>query len=109
MMNKKGQELSTNTIIMIILGLVVLVVLILGFTMGWDRFLPFISSNNIENLQTVCGSACATNNEYNYCTSPKEVNDGVNDKFTSTCFNLSTQFPERNYGIDACSGITCAQ
>lgn len=108
-MNRRGQGLSTNAIILIILGIVVLVVMVLGFTMGWNRLLPFISSNNIENLQTACSSACATSNEYNYCTLPREVNDGTNEVFTSTCANLSTQFPTRNYGIDACTAISCAQ
>ena len=34
-MEKRGQSMSTNTIILIILGVVVLVVLIMGFTQGW--------------------------------------------------------------------------
>lgn len=109
MINKRAQGLSTNAIILIILGIVVLVVLVLGFTIGWNRLLPFVSSNNIENLQTACSSACATSNEYNYCTLPREVNDGTNDEFTSTCARLSKDFPTRNYGIDACGPITCTQ
>ena len=104
--NRRGQGLSTNAIILIILGIIVLVVLVLGFTIGWNRLLPFVSSNNIENIQTACSTACATNNAYNYCTLPRDVNDGVNDKFTSTCYNLTqSEFASRNYGIQDCSSL----
>ena len=41
MKDKRGQELSTNTIIIIILAVVVLVVLVLGFAIGWEKILPF--------------------------------------------------------------------
>ena len=34
--NKKAQGLSTNAIILIVLGVIVLAVLVIGFTMGWD-------------------------------------------------------------------------
>jgi len=109
--NKRGQGLSTSAIVLIILGIVVLVILILGFTIGWNRFLPFLSSNNIENIQTTCSTACATNNAYNWCSLPREINDGVNDKFSETCYNLTTktEYSSRNYGIDACPGIACVQ
>ena len=111
--NRRGQELSTNAIIMIIIGIIVLVVLVLGFTIGWNRLLPFVSSNNIENVKTGCSTACSTNNNYDYCSLPRSVNDGVNDKFTETCFNLADltdtgeKYAGRNYGIAACSTISC--
>ena len=115
MKNRRGQELSTNAIIMIIIGIIVLVVMVLGFTIGWNRLLPFVSSNNIENVKTGCSLACSTANTYDYCTLPRNVNDGVNDKFTDTCFNLKDlsdsgeKYAGRNYGIEACSTITCNQ
>ncbi len=111
--NLRGQGLSTNAIILIILGIIVLVVLVLGFTIGWGRLLPFVSSNNIENLQTACSSACATSNDYDYCTLQREVKDGVNPPFPSTCYNLAEMTDEgetyfgRNYGIDRCSNVAC--
>ncbi len=112
--NRRGQELSTNAIIMIIIGLIVLVVLVLGFTIGWNRLLPFVSSNNVENIKTTCSTACSTNNVYNYCSLIREVNDGVNDKFKETCYNLANDpnskgYASRNYGIETCSTITCTQ
>ena len=37
-MNKSGQQMTLTTLILIILGMVVLVLLIFGFTTGWDYF-----------------------------------------------------------------------
>jgi len=110
MKNRRGQELSTNAIIMIIIGIIVLVVLVLGFTIGWNRLLPFVSSNNIENIKTGCSTACSTNNVYDFCTLPRSVNDAVNDKFTETCYNLTTKtdYAPRNYGIEPCSAVSCS-
>jgi len=108
-MNKKGQELSTNTIIMVVLGIIVLVILVLGFTIGWDRFLPFIRSNNVDQIKSACAFACSSDNTYDYCSLPRDVNDGVNDKFTESCYNLTskTEYATRNYGIEACSTVDC--
>ena len=114
--NKRGQELSTNAIIMIIIGIIVLVVLVLGFTIGWDRLLPFISSNNIENVKTFCSTACVTGNQYDYCTFPRDVNDKINDKFSATCDQLDSgsvivdgeTLDTSNYGIESCSTISCS-
>ena len=118
--HKKAQEMSTNTIILIILGLIVLVILILGFTMGWDKFVPFLSTNNVDNIKTACALACSTDNQYDFCTTPREVKDGVNDKFDANCYGLSKgQAPTgvilkdanalKNYGIAECPSIDCAK
>lgn len=110
MMNKKGQELSTNTIIIVILAVVVLVVLALGFTMGWEKIAPWLSSNNIDNIKTACTAACSSGGTYDYCNAPREVKDGVNDKFTDTCYNLANNatYTSRNYGVNKCPTVTCA-
>ena len=106
--SKKAQGMSTSTIILLILGLVILVVLILGFTLGWSRLAPWISANNnIETLRTSCGVACSTNSAYDFCTVKREVKDGVNKKFEATCNELSTlqTYLLRNYGIAPCQGL----
>lgn len=111
--NKRGQGLSTNAIVLIVLGVIVLVVLILGFTIGWNKIFPFISSNNVENVRTGCATACTTGSTYDYCALSREVNDGVRDKFTDTCYNLANLDDEgetyfgRNYGISECPAIRC--
>ena len=113
MRNKKGQELSTNAIIMIIIGIVVLVVLILGFTLGWDRIFPFFfSSNNVESIKTNCAAACATANVYNYCTFPRalkaeDLPGGVKEvKGTCNSFaRTSTPDDYTKYGIERCPSL----
>ena len=109
--NRKAQGMSTTTIVLLILGLIILVVLILGFTMGWQKFAPWLSSsNNIDNINTACAVSCATGGNYDFCSLEREVKDGVNDKFDATCDDLLTkeEYKARNYGIDECPEITCA-
>jgi len=111
--NRRGQELSTNTIIIIILAVVVLVVLVVGFTIGWQKILPFVKSNNVQNIKTACDTACSTESTFDFCSTPREVNDQINDEFTDTCYNLAEladageRYAGRNYDITKCPSITC--
>lgn len=110
MENKRGQGMSTSTIILLILGLIILVVLILGFTLGWQNFAPWLSSNNVDKIVTACGVACSTDSQYDFCSVLREVRDGTNEKFDATCFQLSDpdgDYADRNYGVAECATITC--
>jgi hypothetical protein len=100
--NKRGQGLSTNAIILIILGVVVLVVLILGFTMGWSRIAPWLSNDNVDTIVQQCAVACSTNSVYDYCTKERELNDGKN-KVTGTCVYFQNS---NKYGLTPCS-LSC--
>ncbi|MCX6749428.1 MAG: hypothetical protein NTW17_01635 [Candidatus Pacearchaeota archaeon] len=106
-MNKKGQELSTNAIIMIVIGIIVLVVLILGFTIGWGKLFPFISSNNVENIKTTCSTACATNNMYDYCSLERtlKADDLPGKKTAGNCTWFATNADYTKYGIETCPGL----
>lgn len=108
-MNKRGQELSTNAIIMIVIGVIVLVVLVLGFTIGWDRLLPFVSSNNVQNIQTTCSTACSTNNVYDFCSLNRTLksSDLPNGQAYGNCTFFSTNSGFTKYGIAACPGVSC--
>jgi hypothetical protein len=111
MINKKGQGMSISTIILLILGLIVLVVLILGFVMGWKPLLALVSpGNNLKTIQQSCAMACTSNSQYDFCSVKRQVNDGKNDKFEATCNDLATKqiYISREYGIEACPSITCA-
>lgn len=112
MLDKRGQGLSTNAIIMIVLGVVVLIVLVLGFTIGWGKFLPFLSTNNVDTIKNSCAVACSTNSAFDYCSVDREVKDGTNDKFKDNCYNLALEdhpdYASRNYGIDECPSIDCS-
>jgi hypothetical protein len=107
MENKRGQGMSTSTIILLIIGLVILVVLVLGFSMGWSKLAPWLSSNNIETIQNTCMTACSTESQYNFCTIKNNVKDGTNDKFEATCQELATDatYIARGYGIAACPDL----
>ena len=74
MFNKRGQGLSVNAIIMIVLGVFVLAVLILGFTMGWGNIKDRISpSNNVKTIADACSVACGTQSVFDYCTTKREI------------------------------------
>jgi len=61
MVNKKGQEMSITTLLLIVIGIVVLVLVILGFIMGWQNLLDkvniFRPSSNIDSLVQSCNLA----------------------------------------------------
>lgn len=111
MNSKRGQGLSTNAIILIVLGLIVLAILVLGFTLGWSSLKGFVApSTNVKNVAQACQTACLTEATYDFCSINRTVKDGVNDDFDATCFQLSndTAYQERNYGISSCPQITCS-
>ncbi len=110
-LNKKAQGMSTSTIVLLILGIVILVVLILGFSLGWDRLAPWIKpDNNIDTVKASCSIACSTNAQYEFCNDLKDVDDGENDEFQQTCYQLATNstYANRGYGIASCPQITCS-
>lgn len=111
-LNKKAQGMSTSTIVLLILGIIILVVLVLGFTLGWNRLAPWVKTNNIDSIKSSCAIACQTSNQYEYCSISREVNDANNDKFQETCYNLANDpegvYSARGYGIATCPQIDCS-
>lgn len=116
--NRRGQELSTNAIIMIIIGIIVLVVLVLGFTIGWNKLLPFVfSSNNVENIKTACSFSCSTSNTYDFCSAPRTLKaedlplppgaDGKVPKSVIGNCNLFSSGDYAKYGIAPCPAVSC--
>lgn len=112
--NKRGQELSTNTLILIILGVLILVFLIVGFTIGWKKILPFVTpGNNVKELTDKCSLACNTNAKYDFCSAKKDVRlDEPVDRFSSTlkefratCFELTLLKDE--LGVEDCASFSC--
>jgi hypothetical protein len=108
--NKRGQGLSTNAIILIILGVVVLVVLILGFTMGWSTLKGKImgSKSNVDTISEACTLACSINSVYDYCNMKRELTDEKgNVSKDVTCYMLSLDNNLKRYGIQPCNSINC--
>jgi hypothetical protein len=112
-MSKRGQGLSTNAIILIILGIVVLAVLILGFTLGWQRIAPWISSSNVDSIVTQCEAACSLRSVYDFCSRERELKDSSlpDRKVEGSCHFFATKQDEEgnfiyaDYGINDCPGL----
>lgn len=103
--------MSITTIILLILGLVILVILILGFTIGWGKIAPWIGNkNNLETLKNSCGVACSTGGTYDFCSVKRTVKDGEHDNFEATCKDLANTptYVSRGYGIAPCPDLCTA-
>ena len=110
MMNKRGQGLSINAVVLIILAVAVLVALVLGFVLGWDKIMPWLKpDNNVAQVAQDCELACSLGNTYDYCSKKmkmfaEEIPDGI--EMTCNDFSKDTNYRE-NYGIKSCPGL-CA-
>lgn len=117
--NRRGQDTSPIAVIVgIILAIAVLVVLILGFTLGWDKIVPWLPKDNIQTIVTQCNVACSLNNKYDFCTNTRTLKDANNKElinpvdnavgqFTGTCFEMTTNEMVTKYGIASCPTINC--
>ena len=104
--NKKAQGLSVSTIILIVLGIVVLVALILGFTVGWQGMKDWIyKSNNVGDVKSHCDVACTTGNKYSYCFEERELKTEDETLKEVSCYTLNKR--KSQYGISGCPGISC--
>jgi hypothetical protein len=76
-MNKKGQEMSVATLVLIVIGIVVLVMLILGFSMGWKnlwgKINVFSGGSNVETVIQACEIAATSDSSYNFCQEFKTI------------------------------------
>ena len=115
--NRKGQGLSVNAIILIVLGIAVLVVLIAGFTLGWGQLKDKIaSSNNVKTVVTSCSIACSTDDNYEFCflkRSLKAVDLPSGGKeVMGTCNDFSDEVNSEyvKYGIQECPAfVACGE
>ena len=84
-LGKRGVELAIGTIVIIILGLVVLVILIIGFTQGTDFFFgkfKFLPGQELEAVAQSCKIAANGNLKIDFC-SFKEVEVDGEDEFVN--------------------------
>lgn len=75
---KKAAEMTIGTIIIIILALVVLAVIIYGFTTGWGNLWENIKNFgggkiNVASVLQSCKVACISASQYDYCTLMRKV------------------------------------
>ena len=107
MRNKRGAAIAVNTIIFLILGIAILVMLILGFTIGFNKLLPFLSSENVKDVVTACNSACITSSQYAFCTQNRTLIDENKIEYRNSCNGFATDSEFSKFGIDTCGPLTC--
>jgi hypothetical protein len=77
MINKKAQDLSIGTLILIVLGIIVLVLLVLGFSIGWSNLFEKINifggASSIGDVVTACNLAVTSQNTFDYCQNFRKV------------------------------------
>ncbi|MEN9626679.1 MAG: hypothetical protein RL557_1007 [archaeon] len=105
MKSKRGFEFTIGAMVVLILGVLVLAVLIYGFTYGWDVFFDKTvgfsgGKNNVQSVLDACEIACTANNQYDYCTLPRKVVEGK-EELMKTCKEL-----ESGYELK-CSSVRC--
>lgn len=109
--NKRGQELGINTLIFIVIGLIVLVILVFGFTKGWSFLKKNVPEDNVAKVAFSCETACNLESVYDYCTKAQGLKDPViKDEAAivlaaKSCNALATE--DTKYGIVQCTSITC--
>ena len=94
-LNKKGQDLSIGTLILIVLGIVVLVLLILGFSMGWgnlwEKINIFGGTSSIGDIVTACRLAHTSQDAYTLCSKYWTIKNATNGKEDVTCTTLKSK------------------
>jgi hypothetical protein len=106
--NQKGQGLSTSTIILLILGVIILVILVLGFVLGWDKIAPFIKQeNNIDTVTQTCNTACTMERRYDFCQNNNVALTINKDKYIATCYTYASAYQFKDYNIELCSNLDC--
>lgn len=120
-MSKKAQGMSLNTVVLLVLAVIVLVVIIAGFTMGWgnmwERVQGFFSKTNVDSVVATCTIQCTTDQKYEFCNSKQSVRidkdisgDGVECKTSNnkiwTCIGNCNQLKGKLMGFDTCA-IEC--
>ncbi len=94
--NKSGQQMTLGTIIAIVLGIVVLVLLVWGFSTGWNNMWNKVTSygagsDNTGTIVQSCALKCSTGNHYGFCNQLMDVKTGDGYENNSvTCNELSS-------------------
>jgi len=108
-MNKKGQGLELGYIILAIVGVIVLAVVIYGFSVGWGNFFSTITSFgggkvNVQTIVQACQTACGYSGTFDYCNKQRDVVFTAGSKAESLkCKELEN----RNVGLTPCDTVTC--
>jgi len=116
MVSKKGQQMTLGTIIAIVLGIVVLIFLIYGFSTGWSNLWERITGLgggdvNVDVIKTACTLACQQKSTYGFCDQIRTVVvEGRAKNITVTCNDMIedinfTDGVVRNVGVVSCGSL----
>ncbi len=81
--NKIGQDMSIGTLILIVLGIIVLVLLVLGFSIGWENLFSKIGifqGSDLSSMVTACKVAAASDSKTSFCECKSVKIDGAPSK-----------------------------
>lgn len=105
MVNQRAQNLTLGTILLMLLGVVVVVILIWGFSSGWsnlwDKITGYGGSSNVDTIKNACALACSSSQKYAFCEDVRNVKKGDGSTVKGSCATLSS------VGVASCSGISC--
>lgn len=104
MVGKRGQDLPIGTLILIIIGVVVLVVLILGFTQGFDfifKIFDLAPGQDLETVLQACTIAVQANLRIDYCTFKEVEVNGEREYVNCEDTRINSQ-------IQGTNTLTCA-
>lgn len=100
--------MSTNTIILLILGLIILVVLVWGFMTGWSSFRGLVLQSNVNEVVQACETDCSISNVYDFCSSQRTlraIDDDLEVKSSCAVFSGVSDF--NKYRVSECSAMDC--
>jgi len=90
-LDKKGQSLSINTIIILILAIAVMVFLIAGFAIGWGKISQYLSGKNVQEVVDGCSISCSSGSgSYEFCFGKKTLSSDDGKFKDVTCYFLAS-------------------
>ena len=95
MVSKKG-DMTISFIIFIALGVLVLMLMVYGFTTGWNNMFGNIlnlggGSSNVGSITLACSSAAATNQIHAYCKEIRTLKFGDGKTTKGTCYAFKSK------------------
>jgi len=104
---KKKAAMQIDITIYVVLGVLVLVVLAIGFTLGWKTFTPWLKSNSIDKEIQSCKLACSTQSQFSFCQLQRELTsedfNTAENKMYGNCFSFGDYYSK--YGFEKCPGL----
>jgi len=104
---KRAQNISLTTILLMVLGVVVVVLLIWGFSTGWsnmwDKITNFVGGgSNVEAVKSGCELACTTENKQVWCEEVRTLKKSDGTRLKGSCENFA-----KSNDLDVSCDVNC--